>query len=161
MPEREVATRLGVERYGWAADRIEPGLLVADAACGYGYGTEILYSREIPVVGFDVSREAMFAKRKWCVPFVVCNVELQTFSGFDCVVCLEALSHFIDPYAWLKNLDVPHLIVSMPTIPSKHIYPWRKHEIPEAELREWLTPKWEIKDEFRQARYLTLYGARP
>jgi SAM-dependent methyltransferase len=177
--ERNDAIKLGignaVERYEWAAEQLEKrlmwensGPLIADVGCGLGYGVKILTDRlgdapvvePVPqVVGFDISRVALeYAEQYYPAPFVVCNVELQTFSGWDAVVCLEAFSHFIDPYTWLKNLDVPHVIVSQPIIKSRDVYPWRKHEIPPDDFRSMFVPKWKIVDELVQRHYMTVYA---
>lgn len=164
-PERSEAAA-SYSRYSWAGQAIPRGLRVADVGCGIGFGTDMLATRHI-VVGIDASHGAIEeATRRFRSLFIVGNAEAQSFRGFDAVVCLETISHMIDPAAWLKRLDVPRLIVSAPTTPSRRIYPWRKHDIPEPELREMIEPKWIICDEFRQhaseqEQYVTLYAQRP
>jgi SAM-dependent methyltransferase len=168
-PERMDAllekNEVALERYRWVSrlvDSDDKFYMIADVGCGPGYGASMIYqySMGTVVIGFDVSREAQkhAAKHYREIPVILCNAEAQTFVGFSLVVCLEALSHFIDPYTWIKNLDVPRIVLSMPLIKSKSVYPWRKHEIPEAVFREMIEPKWKIKDELRQAQYLTLYA---
>jgi SAM-dependent methyltransferase len=158
-----------VARYEWAADWLcnshNDLELVADVACGFGYGTSILGTilENIEVIGFDIGLEAIeYARRQypgW--PYVVANVEANTFEGFDAVVCLEALSHFDQPVAWLRELSVKHLIISAPMIPSKKIYPYRRHDIPIEEFQRMVSDRWKIIDKLNQRdRYLTLYGVR-
>lgn len=163
--ERKDAAELPSERYVWASAQLPAASQVADVACGYGYGSAILRQRHL-VVGVDIQREAIaYAVARYPGMYVVANAEAQSFAGFDAVVCLEALSHMLDPYCWIKNLDVTHLVISMPLTPSMGIYPWRKHEIPDEMFRSMLTPRWEIQNELRQQStpteaYLTIYARR-
>ncbi len=148
-----------LERYRWAVERVHG--VVVDVGCGCGYGTSILREKAI-TVGVDVSEGGItYARVHYPGPYIVANCEVQTFEGFDVVVCMEALSHFIDPYAWLKRLKVREIIVSSPTIPSKDAYPWRKHDIPEWAFEEMLTPKWEIIGRLEQENYLVLHARTP
>jgi len=155
-PERTGPHALPVERYEWAATKVAD-LLVADAACGLGYGAAILDKQASCAIGFDASAEAIVPT----IPFVHCNVEAQTFRGFDAVVCLEALSHFIDPLSWMKGLDVPVVVLSMPIVPSMAVYPWRKHEFTVEQFENMIEPKWTIRDRLQQKRYLTIYAEAP
>lgn len=166
LPAERRETANSHSRYSWAAAALPKGCKVADVGCGLGFGLQILQHRHA-VVGIDVTREAIErATVEHKGLYILANAEIQTFRGFDAVVCLESLSHFIDPYAWLKGLEVQHLVISAPTTPSKRIYPWRKHDIPESDLRQMIEPRWMIVDEFRQVstpeeQYLTLYARRP
>lgn len=161
---------LPVERYRWASSKLK-GVYVADVCCGFGYGTALLrgFANERVVVGVDIDLEAInYAQISYPGLYLLANAETQNFKGFDAVVCLEGISHMIDPYAWLKNLDVPELVVSAPLTPSKNWYPWRKHDIEPQALYEMFTPKWEIVDRMRQRRgggstteYVTIYARKP
>jgi 2-polyprenyl-3-methyl-5-hydroxy-6-metoxy-1,4-benzoquinol methylase len=134
-------------------------MLVADVGCGEGYGMTILERAGHRVVGFDVRRPQ--APRG--VPIVVCNCEMNTFEGFHAVVCLETIEHFIDPYAWLKNVNVQHLVLSTPITPSKDLNPWHKHDISREMLVEMLRPKWIIEEEWEHGestKYLAVYARR-
>lgn len=176
--ERNDALRIGnkvaVERYQWATRWAEGH--VVDAGCGCGYGCELLRRAQavshdnytgrqiLSVVGVDVSQEAIrYAQEHYPGPYIVANCETQSFKGFDTVVCLEALSHFLDPFAWLKQLDVPRVIISAPMTPSKAVYPWRKWDIPPVDFRELFTPRWKIRDVLKQktsgAEYQTIWAS--
>lgn len=163
--ERRDQTDIAAARYVWAADRLPSLSRVVDVGCGYGYGSAILRQHHL-VVGVDIAREAIaYAAQRYPGMYVMANAEVQTFAGFDAVVCLEALSHMLDPYGWIKNLEVPHLVVSAPLTPSMAVYPWRKHDIPPEMFRSLVTPRWTIQDEFRQGVsptevYLTFYATR-
>jgi len=154
LPLERDDTAISRERYTWVAACLDDRQrLIAEVGVGLGFGAEILSDHGHWIVGIDIS-DTLTAEHQ-DLPVIICNAEANTFRGFDTVVCLEVISHMIDPYSWLKRLEVPELIVSMPTTPSKAIYPWRKHEIPEAMLREMIEPKWQIKSEFAQNRYQT------
>lgn len=159
-------SELGTERYVWALKQLDmPLLTIADVGCGLGYGSAILRQKHF-VVGLDISRDAIAqASLNYPGPYLVANAEAQNFSGFDCVVCLECLSHMVDPYTWIKNLDVPRVVISAPLTPSSAIYPWRKHDIPSDVFKAMFSPMWMIADTFLQEpsgteRYLTIYAVR-
>lgn len=162
--ERRDQSEIAATRYRWACERLE-SCHVADVGCGYGYGSAILRQRHI-TVGIDISRAALaYAAQRYPGMYVLANAEAQNFAGFDAVVCLEALSHMLDPYGWIKNLDVSKIVVSAPLTPSASIYPWRKHDIPPEMFRSLFTPRWTIHDELSQTAsdteiYLTIYASR-
>lgn len=164
--ERRDGGELPTERYVWASNLMDSCKQIADVGCGFGYGTHILRKHYL-AVGIDISREALdYAAKKYPGPYVLANAEVNTFAGFDGVVCLEALSHMLDPYTWIKNLAVKEIVISAPLTPSTAIYPWRKHDIPPEMFRSMFTPKWQILNEFSQdasptERYLTVHARIP
>lgn len=163
--ERRDSSELSAARYAWAGEHLPPLSQIADVGCGYGYGAAMLREKHI-VVGVDIAREAIaYAAERYPGMYVIANAEAQTFAGFDVVVCLECLSHMLDPYAWIKNLEVPRLVISAPLTPSTAVYPWRKHDIPGEMFRNMFTPKWQIRDEMTQEAsptevYMTVYATR-
>lgn len=167
MEERNDALKQGnhtaLDRYVWAAEKMDAAVVV-DAGCGYGYGAIYFEDSATAYIGMDVDPHAVaYANLHYGNDvhrvFLCADIAVQSFAHTG-VVCLEALSHLHAPHEWIKGLDAHTLVVSMPTIPSKDVYPFRKHEIGEAELHDWLTPRWTICDVFRQTNYITLHAER-
>lgn len=58
-----------LDRYAFAAKCLEPGWRVLDAACGSGYGTELLCQAAAAVTGLDVDPAAIeFARENHRTP---------------------------------------------------------------------------------------------
>ena len=75
---------------------------VLDAACGTGYGTQLLAQYAVSAVGVDISEEAIeYACEQYQsdkINFCVASVEKLPFpdASFDVVVCFETLVHIDD-----------------------------------------------------------------
>ena len=139
-----------IDRYKFAVAHAKG--LVADAASGMGYGVKMLGDAGFKVIGFDISKEAIhYSRENYPGTYVLANIENQTFEGFDTLVCLETLEHLLDPYVFIKNLNVPNLIISTTTTETKgYEDEWHKVTLTVEELKNMLTPKFKIVDEFHQ-----------
>lgn len=92
-----------LDRYRFAAERVE-GLMVADIACGTGYGSEHLKEQgaAASVVGVDICADAIrYAAEKHSpsgVSFVCGNAESTQFedASIDAVVSFETIEHVPD-----------------------------------------------------------------
>lgn len=89
------------KRYELAFDLIEKSDIVADMACGSGYGTMMLSRRAKEAHGFDISQEAInevsarYLNEKK-VNFVNKNLlDLDVESKFDKIVSFETIEHFL------------------------------------------------------------------
>lgn len=89
------------KRYELAFDLIEKGDVVADMACGSGYGTVMLSRRAKEVSGFDISSEVIdeistrYINEKKA-NFVNKNLlELDIENKFDKIVSFETIEHFV------------------------------------------------------------------
>jgi 2-polyprenyl-3-methyl-5-hydroxy-6-metoxy-1,4-benzoquinol methylase len=123
------------DRYFFAADYIKAnmkgGITVLDAACGTGYGSEILKKTAAQVFGVDISPQAIeYASRKYggkeCVFKTDDVTKLSVFSKeyFDAVVSFETIEHIEEPLVFLeriKSLLKPGgvLILSTPNLWGK------------------------------------------
>jgi SAM-dependent methyltransferase len=96
-------------RYRWAS-RLVAGKEVLDAACGVGYGLEILASAAKAVTGLDIDPEAVAEAEKRhgkSAKAVVQGdlLELPFEAGsFDVVTCFEAIEHVEDHEAALAEV---------------------------------------------------------
>lgn len=112
-------------RYEWAAKRIK-GRKVANACAGPGYGLPILQSSGAEVTNFDRSEECLkVAEQRGWTPFVLGDVEGESFQGFTTLVSIETIEHLRDPIGWLRALhgSVRELVLSCPVVPTKHENP--------------------------------------
>ena len=147
--EEQIA--LHVARYEFAMTQLTSGGVVLDAACGSGYGTEMLSQTAHRVVGLDLSDHALSYARAHHhnarVTYAKANFnERIDFppKSFDSVVCLETLEHISDQARFvgeLHRLLKPggRLIISTP---DRWVWSWligtrnrfHVHELTRSEL---------------------------
>lgn len=87
-----------LHRYAIAVDLCE-GKMVLDAACGDGYGSRLISSRALSVIGLDISKKSVEeAKTKYQssnLEFITGSVDNLPFNdaSFDVIVSFETLEH--------------------------------------------------------------------
>jgi ubiquinone/menaquinone biosynthesis C-methylase UbiE len=88
-----------VSRYAFAASFCRAGMRVLDAGCGTGYGSTVLSPRAGPVLGLDLSEDAVcYAARRYGGPrvrFVVARCEALPVPDESCdlLVAFEVIEH--------------------------------------------------------------------
>lgn len=112
-------------RYRFAKTRINGSTL--DAACGCGYGTEILASSGHDVLGIDCDPKAIvWAKSYFPNQHFICgHIEDRPWEErFSSVVSLETLEHLKNPAIALKAFreSADTLIAS---VPNEELYPFK------------------------------------
>lgn len=119
-----------VERYQLAAGLLLTGEIVLDAACGVGYGATVLreagWAGEYHAADLPGVHDLMF-------PGTIHEVDLNTWQPdfeFDVALCFETLEHLADPAAWAAQANRAKrlVLVSVPTVPTKHFNPWHLHD---------------------------------
>ncbi|MFH1746969.1 MAG: methyltransferase domain-containing protein [Planctomycetota bacterium] len=103
-------------RYYWALQYLPAGARVLDAACGNGYGTHILATGGLHVLGVDVSPEAVaFARYYYAhatATFAETTVDddvslhraTQDLRPYDAVISLETIEHIDRPRLFLRTV---------------------------------------------------------
>lgn len=148
-----------LERYFFAAKIVSGNVL--DAACGCGYGSQILQNSGSFVTGIDLEQEAIdYARLHYPGPEYI-TADVTKYKGsYNWVVCFENIEHLKDPLPALKNFRQSRgLLVSTP---NEELYPfakWRgfndkyphfRHYRPE-ELDELLKEAgWEVVERYAQ-----------
>jgi hypothetical protein len=138
-PETDGSSRDGHEfRYHLAAGFLSPGDVVVDAACGGGYGAEILQAG-YGVTYFGVDRDL---SGLWVSPLasrVFMQEDLTRWApdfSYDVWVGFETIEH-LDNYAHYLHMAKQArkwICVSVPVIPTVGINPWHKHDFRSSEL---------------------------
>ncbi len=133
-----------IKRYLFAKEFIA-GKRVLDAACGTGYGTDLLGQHAKEAVGVDLAPEAVtYAREHYQNPalqFLVGDVEHLNFpeGSFDVTVSYETLEHVPHPEAFiqeLRRLLKPGglIIISTPNKPAfkeRKLFPYNPFHIKE------------------------------
>lgn len=143
-----------VGRYHWVTQYVKDRI-VLDAACGSGYGSDIIAKNNTRrVVGIDISEDAIqFSKQKFQnskVCFLQANVEKLPFKNclFDLVVSFETLEHIHSPESFIREsariLKKDGLFIcSTPNAEfyknDKHKNPFHVHEFTQDELKDKLS----------------------
>jgi SAM-dependent methyltransferase len=148
-------------RYRWAAQAVA-GREVLDAACGLGYGMQILgEAGATRVVGIDRSAAAIENARGRLganAELVLGDLHELPFeaSSFDAVVCFEAIEHVERPERVLDGLKLvlrPGGILLLST-PNRAVYvhgnPHHLHEYLPSELEETLRARFRHVHVYRQ-----------
>jgi|11_taG_2_1085331.scaffolds.fasta_scaffold10248_3 2-polyprenyl-3-methyl-5-hydroxy-6-metoxy-1,4-benzoquinol methylase len=117
-----------VERYRFANKFVSDGDVVLDAACGIGYGSNILAQSAKSVLSLDNSEEALeYCRTYWGAENITYDVidlesdfQNNVNGKFDVIVSLETLEHLENPLIetcmkFYELLELGgHLIVSHP-----------------------------------------------
>lgn len=119
-------------RYLFASSNVS-GKIILDAACGSGFGSEILSQKAAKVVGIDNSWDAiLYCKTHYIKPnlhFVQGDCNCLSFPdfSFDMIISFETLEHLQDTDSFLQELkrvlkDGGQLIMSTPNRDNFSIY---------------------------------------
>ena len=151
-----------VERYKFAARYVERKR-VLDAACGVGYGSELLFkSGATSVVGIDLDPDTViYADKRYGeqgITFIVDDLDCVTFeaSSADVVVSFETVEHLDNPRRFLRMVsnaltDNGLLIASVPVVPTVDIDEFHKHDFSKRSWRKLVTSSgYAIEDELFQ-----------
>jgi cyclopropane fatty-acyl-phospholipid synthase-like methyltransferase len=153
-----------VHRYRYAVARQLARGAVVDAACGWGYGAEMIShgAGVSHVVGVDRDDRAIYHARNCygteSVEF--CCQELESFEFTEShytLVSIETLEHLKDPAEFIKRASaagIGRAIVSIPILPTKDRNPFHLHDLTQAGLFEWFKG-WDcIYEEIQRNTYL-------
>ena len=86
--------------------RVKPGSFVIDCACGDGYGSSVIQSSDLNVIGFDISEELVFIAIERGIEANVaniCNLPCKDALA-DVFICSETLEH-LDKYELQKAIN--------------------------------------------------------
>jgi 2-polyprenyl-3-methyl-5-hydroxy-6-metoxy-1,4-benzoquinol methylase len=145
------------------------GQMVADIACGAGYGSRILADAAARVIGLDASSDAVgFASERYRAPnlqFEVGDALNMRFSAesFDVIVSFETIEHLSDIDRFVKEVvrtlrEGGTFIVSTPIVPKTNPRPENPHhtiEFSVDDFRALLLKSFDGLEMFGQSRVQT------
>ena len=170
VPEENYWFRRHLAVYEWIAARVG-GLRVADLACGEGYGSNLLATFAIGVVGVDANPEAHeHARRRYRRENLRFERGLvESFAGpADAIVFLQTIEHIQDPEALLGHfaavaplsyVSTPNRLTLAPPGAERSENPWHLREYTAAEYRSLLAPRFSRVELYGlfHARWLRLH----
>ena len=124
-------------RYRLAAGYLEEDDLVLDAACGTGYGSDVLIQRgPIEYVGVDRTLEELIVGGHQRTFLQADLVTWWPDFDFDVFVGFETVEHLPDYRNYLQVAKCANrvILLSVPVIPTKHMNPWHLHDFEPGEL---------------------------
>lgn len=122
---------------------------VLDAACGTGYGCNILQEATSSLLGVDIDEETINYSKK-----LYCNLDFKQYDlnkefpteKFDLCISFETIEHLEKPEIFLQNVsnNCEEFLFSIPiNNPSKyHIQVWNKEEIINMINKYWSKINW-------------------
>ena len=151
VPEENYWFRRHLAVYEWIAPRVA-GLVVADLACGEGYGSDVLAQTAAEVIGVDANPEAHeHARLRYRRPNL--SFERDLVESFDrptdAVVFLQTIEHIHEADELLARfagitavayVSTPNRLTLAPPGAEKSENPWHVREYTAAEYRELLEP---------------------
>lgn len=141
MAPEQPEKRMHMERYEYAAS-VLAGKRVLDAACGMGYGTNILAETCQPV-GVDIDPAAIrlamdkYPTRQFFqADILMVAAEEVMLKDFDAFVSFETLEHLDHPRWLIAHLpeNITELVVSAPIRPTVGWNPWHRSDFTHGSL---------------------------
>jgi len=154
VPEENYWFRRHLAVYEWIAARVG-GAVVADLACGEGYGSSLLAEQAAEVIGVDANPEAHeHASARYQRTNLRFERDLvESYRGpCDAIVLLQTIEHIDDPAALLDGfaraatvsyVSTPNRLTLAPEGAEKSDNPWHLREYTAAEYRRLLEPRFE------------------
>jgi hypothetical protein len=142
-------------RYRLAAGFCEPGDTIVDAACGVGYGAELLLAgRDIEYFGFDRNIDDVPMDSPASVAFA--QIELESWEShfdFDVFVGFETIEHLEDctAYVRLAKRARKWIVLSVPVVPTVGANPHHRRDFEPGELPSlFVDDDWELYQLLKQ-----------
>lgn len=141
--------RLHLERYHFAGAQLSPGM-VADIACGSGYGSFLLatsFKEKIEkITAVEIDPQAIiYAHSHYSHPaieFIREDVFNFTSTGlFNTIISLETIEHLPDPIKFIRHcksmlVNGGRFIVSAPVVPTTDANPYHLQDFSAASFRK-------------------------
>ncbi len=120
-----------IARYEWVNSQLDKSAKIIDAACGVGYGSNILAKAGHTVTGIDISPEAIeYARKHWKHPRVTFAKgdlsDPKNLKKSDACVAFECIEHIKDPKPMLKALRESGSVL-FASVPNEAIFPYANY----------------------------------
>lgn len=129
-----------VVRYWYVARELSPNDTVVDAACGAGYGTELLSWRARAITGIDQNAPLLEqATKRWPnIKFITADLNNTELPAADVLVTFETIEHLKDPNQYVSQFrKFKRVYLSTPHIPTKHHNEFHLHDFLSTTIKSW------------------------
>lgn len=153
--ERELLTNGHLARYHLATGFLEPRDVVIDAACGIGYGADLLQNvQDVHYVGIDKDLSGLSSIAWNGLDRIFLKEDLETWepgAPFDVAVSFETIEHLNDWHTLVNWMCLAKkwIVASVPVVPTVGINPYHKHDFSPGELPDFFDG-WELFQVFQQ-----------
>jgi len=142
LKEGDPTSRTHLYRYFCARGFVDPEDVVIDAACGSGYGTELISKVARKAIGMDrdpnAIKYAMENHKQDNNYFICSNLDQErSFPDCDVVVSIETLEHLRYPKSFIGKLKMSarkKIFLTTPIVPTKDTDPTHLHDFTEPEV---------------------------
>lgn len=159
-----------IVRYWLAYRYMDHGDVVVDAACGNGFGTELLAGKASSVFAFDKDEQALrYAQNKFFnsrTPIFFTQADLNNVGlpPGDVLVTYETIEHLENPENLISQFDkYDKVFLSTPRIPTKHFNEFHLQDFTDDQILSWFpADTWKIRYARRQTDdvYLVVYAQK-
>lgn len=146
------ALALHLQRYQFAGKYLTPGL-VADAACGVGYGSYLLATgfekTNTKITAIDIDTDVInYARQRYRHPSIeFLKMDLFDYKSanlFNTIISLETIEHLPDPQQFVLHMTSQlavggRFIASAPVTPSVDANPYHLHDFTERSFKKLFT----------------------
>jgi 2-polyprenyl-3-methyl-5-hydroxy-6-metoxy-1,4-benzoquinol methylase len=150
-------------RYYCARGFVDPGDIVVDFGCGYGYGSSMMAKYAKKVIGIDRDDAAIkYATEHYQTDncfFMQGNVDqMDQFPQCDVITCIECFEHLRFPEIFANKAMAAarkKIIITCPIVPTKHEDPTHLNDFTESQVDEMFrTDTWGSLDSSLQGPYM-------
>jgi 2-polyprenyl-3-methyl-5-hydroxy-6-metoxy-1,4-benzoquinol methylase len=150
-------------RYYCARGYVEPSDIVVDAACGVGYGTELISRIANKVIGMDRDQDAIkyaMEHHKRDNNYFVCQNldQIDRFPDCDVLICVETFEHLRFPESFaakVKQSVRKKIFLTCPIVPTTHQDSTHLHDFDEQQVYGiFVDDDWGTIDSSKQEPYL-------
>jgi SAM-dependent methyltransferase len=118
-----------VARYEWVTKKLQGKKKIIDAACGCGYGTNLLAKAGHTVTGIDIDEYAIeYARENWAhdgATFEIGDISSHEFPNTDVAIAFEVIEHIKEPRPMLRALRQSSKVL-FASVPNEDAYPWNE-----------------------------------
>lgn len=146
------ALALHLQRYQFAGKHLTPGL-VADAACGAGYGSYMLateFQKSITkITAIDIDSNVInYARQRYKHPLIeFLETDLLNYKSpnlFNTIISLETIEHLPDPHQFVLHMTTllavgGRFVASAPVTPSVDANPYHLHDFTKRSFKKLFT----------------------
>lgn len=155
LKENTLSVGEHVYRY-WLACQFARGTVV-DAACGMGYGSEMLKRYGYKVISVDKESKIKGA----IVPIVPIDLNKEELPEGDTLVSFETVEHLDHPSLFISQLSKYDIVLlSTPIIKTTHTNKYHKQDFTADEVRGWFDDFSTVIEYYQRDTYIIIHAIK-